>query len=176
MNPIKINIILFGIGNLGSSIINQVIEKQQELLDEKNIEIRFPVITNSTLAFFESEDKKNKWNADFTKSPAPFAIQNIIDYALDEALENLIAIDATTSSEILNSYTALIENGFNILAFNTNASNQQSAFYKEINTQLKKSDKKFLYPRRTNKITPTHLLNHIFKAISFTAIQQRQAS
>ena len=176
MNPIKINIILFGIGNLGSNIINQIIEKQQALLDEKNIEIRFPVITNSTLAFFESEDKKNRWNADFTKSSAPFAIQNIIDYTLEEELENLIAIDATNSFEILNSYTTLIESGFNILAFNTNASTQQSAFYKEINNELKKTDKKFLYQKRTNKITPSNLLNHIFKAISFTASQQRQAS
>jgi homoserine dehydrogenase len=55
MSTTKINIILFGIGNVGSTLINQVKESQKFFLEKKNIELRFPVITNSTLAFFEKE-------------------------------------------------------------------------------------------------------------------------
>jgi len=116
----KINLILFGIGKVGSALINQVIEQQKTLLEEKNIELVFAIITNSTLAFFEREGQKNRWDADFTKSPAPFSIQNIIDYVQEEELENLIAIDATASPEIIKSYKLLLENNFDILSVNSN--------------------------------------------------------
>lgn len=122
---IKISLILFGIGNVGSTLINQVIEQQQYLLAEKNIELVLAIITNSTLAFFQREDQKNRWDADFTKSPAPFTIQNIIDYTIEAELENLIAIDATSSSEIVKSYNLLIENNFKILSVNSNSTIEQ---------------------------------------------------
>lgn len=146
MSAIKINLILFGIGNVGSALINQVIGKQKSLLEEKNIELVFSIITNSTLAFFEREDQKNRWDADFTKLPAPFSIQNIIDYTKQEELENLIAIDATTSPEIVNSYDLLLENNFDILSVNSNIIGQQP------------------------EVTPLNLLNHILEiAENYTA-------
>jgi|GEM_PF-6694916 len=126
MSATKINLILFGIGNVGSALINQVIKQQHYLLEDKHIELVFAIITNSTLAFFEREDQKNRWDADFTKSPAPFAIQNIIDYATEAELENLIAIDATSSTEIVKSYNLLLENNFKLLSVNSNSTIEQS--------------------------------------------------
>lgn len=122
----KINLVLFGIGKVGSALINQVIEQQKTLLEEKNIELVFAIITNSTLAFFEREDQKNRWDADFTKLPAPFSIQNIIDYVKQEELENLIAIDATPSNEIIKSYNLLLENNFDILSVNSNITSPET--------------------------------------------------
>lgn len=60
MQALRINIILFGIGNVGSALINQIIESQQFYKDKRNIDLRFPVITNSTLAFFEKEGVENR--------------------------------------------------------------------------------------------------------------------
>jgi aspartokinase/homoserine dehydrogenase 1 len=58
MPTLRINIVLFGIGNVGSTLINQVLQAQDFFLQQKNIELRFPIITNSTLAFFEKEGVK----------------------------------------------------------------------------------------------------------------------
>lgn len=176
MSVIKINLILFGIGNVGSALINQVIEQQQILLEEKNIEIVFPIITNSTLAFFERENQRNRWDADFTKSPAPFSIQNIIDYTEEEELENLIAIDATTSAKIVNSYNLLLQNNFNILSINTNSSIQNTEFYAEINNSLKKSDKKFIYQNKQSEVTPTNLFNHILEIANYYTTRKLQTA
>ena len=65
MSKIKINIVLFGIGNVGSTLINQVLESQKFFLEKKNIELRFPVITNSSHAFFEKEGEINSWETHF---------------------------------------------------------------------------------------------------------------
>ncbi|MFY0484046.1 hypothetical protein ACI6PS_15725 [Flavobacterium sp. PLA-1-15] len=150
MSAIKINLILFGIGNVGSALINQVIQQQKSLLQEKNIELVFAIITNSTLAFFEREGQKNRWDADFTKSPAPFTIQNLIDYAKEAELENLIAIDATTSAEIINSYDLLLQNNFDILSVNSNSTLQEP------------------------EVTPENLINQILQIATLYVAQKRQ--
>ncbi|HOD09638.1 MAG TPA: aspartate kinase, partial [Flavobacterium sp.] len=74
MSTLRINVILFGIGNVGSTLINQVIESQKFFLEKRNIDLRFPIITNSTLAFFEKEGVINQWEANFAQSAIPFRI------------------------------------------------------------------------------------------------------
>ena len=145
MSALKINIVLFGIGNVGSTLINQVIESQKFFLEKRNIDLRFPIITNSTLAFFEKGGLKNQWEANFAQSAIPFRIEDIIEYVQAQQLENLIAVDATASSEIIKNYITLIQNGFDIVAANKKANTIHYDFYKELRRNLKKFDKNFLY-------------------------------
>lgn len=145
MSALRINVVLFGIGNVGSTIINQVIESQNFFLEKRNIDLRFPIITNSTLAFFEKDGLKNQWEANFAQSAIPFRIEDIIEYVQEQQLENLIAVDATASSEIIKNYIPLIQNGFDIVAANKKANTLHTDFYKELRRTLKKYDKTFLY-------------------------------
>jgi homoserine dehydrogenase len=145
MSVLRINIILFGIGNLGSALIQQVIESQHYFLKAHNIELRFLIITSSRLAFFEKEGLINNWESNFTQLSIPFKIQDIIEYTKNKGLDNLIAIDATTGSELVKSYVSLIQNSFNIVAANKTANIIHQDFYDEIRINLKKFDKEFLY-------------------------------
>jgi aspartokinase/homoserine dehydrogenase 1 len=145
MSALRINIVLFGIGNVGSTLINQVIESQKFFLEKRNIDLRFPIITNSTLAFFEKEGIKNQWEANFAQSAIPFRIEDIIEYVQEQQLENLIAVDASASSDIVKNYIPLIQNGFDIVAANKKANTIHTDFYKELRRNLKKHDKSFLY-------------------------------
>ena len=145
MSTLRINIVLFGIGNVGSTLINQVIESQKFFLEKRNIDLRFPIITNSSLAFFEKDGLKNQWEANFAQSAIPFRVEDIIEYVQEQQLENLIAVDATASSDIVKNYIPLIQNGFNIVAANKKANTLHNEFYQEIRRNLKKFDKTFLY-------------------------------
>ena len=145
MSALRINVVLFGIGNVGSTLISQVIESQKFFLEKRNIDLRFPIITNSTLAFFEKDGIKNQWEANFAQSAIPFRIEDIIEYVKELDLENLIAVDATASSEITKNYIPLIQNGFDIVAANKKANTIHFDFYKELRRNLKKFDKSFLY-------------------------------
>jgi aspartokinase/homoserine dehydrogenase 1 len=145
MSALRINIVLFGIGNVGSTLVNQVIESQKFFLEKRNIDLRFPIITNSTLAFFEKNGLKNQWEANFAQSAIPFRIEDIIEYVQEQQLENLIAVDATASQDIIKNYIPLIQNGFNIVAANKKANTLHFDFYKELRRNLKKYDKTFLY-------------------------------
>jgi homoserine dehydrogenase len=145
MSALRVNVILFGIGNVGSTLLNQVIESQQFFLEKRNIDLRFPIITNSTLAFFEKDGIKNQWEANFAQSAIPFRVEDIIEYVQEQELENLIAVDATASSEIIKSYIPLIQNGFHIVAANKKANTLHLDFYNELRRVLKSFDKTFLY-------------------------------
>jgi aspartokinase/homoserine dehydrogenase 1 len=145
MSTLRINIVLFGIGNIGSTLINQVIESQKFFFEKRNIDLRFPIITNSTLAFFEKEGLKNQWEANFAQSAIPFRIEDIIEYVQEQELENLIAVDATASSDIIKNYIRLIQNGFNIVAANKKANTLDTNFYREIRRNVDKNGKTFLY-------------------------------
>ena len=145
MSALKINVVLFGIGNVGSTLIRQVIESQKFFLEKRNIDLRFPIITNSTLAFFEKDGIKNQWEANFAQSAIPFRIEDIIEYVQEQQLENLIAVDATASSEIIQNYIQLIQNGFDIVAANKKPNTIHFDFYKELRRNLTKFDKTFLY-------------------------------
>lgn len=159
MSVLRINIVLFGIGNVGGSLIQQVLESQRFFQEKYNIELRFPIITNSSLAFFEKDGLINTWEANFTQSAVPFRIEDIIEYTTNQGLENLIAIDATSSQELVKSYISLIQNGFNIVAANKTANILHHDFYNEIRRNLKKFDKDYLY--ETNVSAGLPILNTV---------------
>lgn len=145
MSVLRINIILFGVGNVGSALIQQVIENRIYFLEEHNIELRFPIITSSSLAFFEKEGLINNWESNFSQLSIPFKIQDIMAFSKKQGLENLIVVDATSGSTLAKSYISLIQNGFNIVSANKTANILHQDFYTEIRRNLKKFDKEFLY-------------------------------
>lgn len=165
MSAIRINIVLFGIGNVGSTLINQVIESQKFFLEKRNIELRFPIITNSTLAFFEKDGAKNQWEANFAQSAIPYTIDDIIEYVQEQQLENLIAVDATASEDIIKNYLPLIQNGFNIVAANKKANTLHTDFYRELRRNLKKYDKSFLYETNVGAGLPVvNTINDLYQS------------
>ena len=145
MSTLRINVILFGIGNVGSTLINQVLESQQFFLEKRNIDLRFPIITNSTVAFFEKDGIKNQWEANFQQAAFPYSIEDIVEYVQTNNLENLIAVDATASEDLIKFYIPLIQNGFSIVAANKKANTLHTDFYKELRLNLLKFDQSFLY-------------------------------
>lgn len=145
MSVLKINIILFGKGNVGKELLNQLISNQKKIIEQRNIEIQFPIITNSRLAYFEPNGADENWESNFALSAIPYKMEDIFEYVAIHSLENIIAIDLTDSEEIVEDYIPLIQNGFHIVAANKNANTSSIAFYKELRRNLELYGKTFLY-------------------------------
>lgn len=129
---VKINIVLFGIGNVGSTLINKAIKNKKILVEDKGVDLRFPVITNSTVAFFEQEGKPHAWEANFIEFAIPFKFEDVLEYLFNAGLENVVAIDATASPQVVEYYLPLIEAGFNMLTVNTELEKFPPGYRKEI--------------------------------------------
>ncbi|MGO3707976.1 MAG: aspartate kinase [Mesonia hippocampi] len=140
-----INIVVFGIGNVGSTLVNQLIALKEIWENEREIELNIPVILNSTLAFYTKEGASSGWETNFEKFGVPYRLPEVVTYIKEQKLENLIAIDVTASAKIVEAYPYLIENGFHIIAANKVANTKSQQFYKELRELLKVNQRKFLY-------------------------------
>ena len=141
----KVNIVLFGVGNVGSVLIKQVLALREKLEKEGDLEINIPVIVNSTTAFFEKHGVRSSWEADFQNFGVPYKLQDIIDYVRKNEFENLIAVDATASDKLVYNYTHLIRNGFHLVAANKIANTLSLEFYNNLRTELREYNRHFLY-------------------------------
>ena len=116
----KINIILFGIGATGSALINKVQKERKNLEIENRIAVRFPVITNTTVAFFEKEGANFSWEANFIQFGVPFKMEDILLYVIDNELENVVIVDATPSLQLTDAYIEFLRSGFSVVSINEN--------------------------------------------------------
>ena len=140
-----IHIVLFGIGQVGSTLINQINEAKPRLQQHQNLQLRIPIIANSKLAFYDKEGISNSWETDFETFSVPYKIDEIIQFVKKQKFDNLIAIDATASAAFTKNYITLIENGFNIVSANKVANSLDYEFYEVLRNTLKKYNKSFLY-------------------------------
>ncbi|WP_026837602.1 aspartate kinase [Gillisia sp. JM1] len=141
----KINIVLFGVGNVGSALINQILEARSKILNSSQLEINIAVLVNSKIAFYNNNTINNSWEADFKTYGYPYKLSHILNHVKKEKLTNLIAVDATASEDFVKNYKELIRNGFHIVAANKTANTLSDKFYKELRIELKKHNKQFLY-------------------------------
>ncbi len=140
-----INIVLFGVGNVGSTLINQILSLKEQLGETGELELNLPVILNSRNAFFEEKGVTTSWEADFKTFGVPYKLKDVIEYLKQHNFENLIAVDATASEELVANYPFLIKSGFHIVAANKVANTLSTEFYLNLRKDLKKYNKQFFY-------------------------------
>ncbi|MEG9328865.1 aspartate kinase [Salinimicrobium catena] len=141
----KIHIVLFGTGNVGSSLIQQILTAGEHLKEQEGLELKIPVIANSTTAFFQKHHQKPSWETDFKVFGFPYKVEDVLDYVREQKYENLVAVDATASDDFVDNYFTLVKEGFHIVAANKVANTRSSAFYDELRKTLRKNNKFFLY-------------------------------
>lgn len=163
MSVKKINIILFGIEETGSSLITEVLSNQESLLENNNLDLRLPVITNSTVAFFEKPTVRNSWEANFIQFAVPFKIADIINFVQENELENLIAVDTSDTEHILPDYFDLLQNDFDIISANPLVQTFSADFKMALNNSIKKTEKDFVFVNPNEKYLSPKLLEQILK-------------
>ncbi|MDO1502545.1 aspartate kinase [Winogradskyella maritima] len=140
----QINLIIFGIGNVGSTLIKQILEQKDNITDLQKLDIRIPLIANSTHVFF-SDALTGSWSLDFEKFSEPYKFQDIIDFLQSNDFQHTIAIDATASTNFVKHYAQLIEAGCHIVSANKVANTLDIEFYKKLRKKLKEHNRLFLY-------------------------------
>lgn len=130
--PYTINIVLLGIGNVGSSLINKAIRQRKKLLKQQDINIRFSVIAGSQAAFFDKGFTKYSWETNLTDFPIPYDFEKLMRYAAGINPGNTIIIDTTSSSTLPLHYAGFLQQGFSVITVNKFARQQPSGFSEEL--------------------------------------------
>lgn len=137
----QINIAIFGIGNVGSTLIKQIAEFNKK--SHKNTLNVFS-IANSKLVLFEN-DATSGWSSNFQTQSIPYTLKDVYAFAKANSYKNLLAVDVTASSEFVTNYIDLVEHGFHIVTANKIANTLTYDFYQELRKTLEVNQKKFLY-------------------------------
>ena len=150
----QITLVVFGIGNVGSTLIKQLETSKQELYNKNKLKIAIPIVANSKQIFYSKNGASNFWESSFDSQSSPYKIQDVIDYVKRHRYKNVIAIDSTASDDLVKNYIRLIESGFHVISANKIANTLHYDFYKELRRALKKHSRLFLYETNVGAALP----------------------
>ena len=114
----KINIVIFGHGNVGGTLIEQILKSTKAIKERKQLDLRVFGIANSRKVLLNEKGITKNWKKNIQTKGKPYALQDIFEFAKRHHLENLIAIDNTASTDFVANYFELVENGFDLVSSN----------------------------------------------------------
>lgn len=140
----QIHLYIFGIGNVGSTLIDQVVQSHSFFKKYHGIDLRIVGLANSKRVLLDPSGITSTWKEDFgsqsqqRENDSFYKISNLYD-----AIK--IAVDATASKEVSISYPELLENDFNIVTANKIANTLSQDFYDQVRHILVKKNLQFEY-------------------------------
>ncbi len=141
----KINIAIFGHGLVGGALINQILKSKNDIEKRKNINLNVFAIANSRKLLLNKDGVGSSWQQDIESTSQESSMEDIITFAKTNHLENLIAVDNTSSSDFHENYVPLVEAGFDLVSSNKIANTISHEFYKDLRFQLEEHNKQYLY-------------------------------
>nr|WP_299385003.1 bifunctional aspartate kinase/homoserine dehydrogenase I [Allomuricauda sp.] len=141
----KVNLAIFGHGNVGGTLIDQILDSQKNIEERKGLELRVFSVSDSKKVLLNTKGVSKNWKGDLDKKGQTYQVSDVIAFAKEHHLENLIAVDNTASEEFVSHYDALINNGFDLVSSNKIANTLGYDYYKSIRKNLERNQKQYLY-------------------------------
>ncbi|WP_282123011.1 bifunctional aspartate kinase/homoserine dehydrogenase I [Algibacter mikhailovii] len=141
----KINVAIFGHGGVGGALINQILKSKDDIEKRKGINLNVFAIANSKKLLLNKNGVDVHWEENIKTTSQGSALEDVINFAKSNHLENLIAVDNTASAVFYQNYVPLVEAGFDLVSSNKVANTVSHEFYKDLRLQLKGHNKQYLY-------------------------------
>ena len=142
----KLNLAIFGKGNVGGTLIDQIVSNKQKVLKHRSLDLNIFAIASSKKLLLNTNGIGSRWREELKGSNIDgYSAQDVYDYAYENHLENLILVDTTAGKGLVNDYSFFIERGFDIVSANKIANTISYDFYTQIRQLLALKGKRFLY-------------------------------
>ncbi|MGB5499171.1 MAG: aspartate kinase, partial [Maribacter sp.] len=141
----KVNVAIFGHGNVGGTLIDQILKSSKTIEKRKGIAIHVFAIANSKKVLFNEKGIPKSWKSAIEEQGVKYQMKDIFAYAKKHHFENLIAVDNTASEDFVANYFEFVENGFDLVSSNKIANTLGFDYYQLLRAELSKHQKQYLY-------------------------------
>ncbi|WP_292008991.1 homoserine dehydrogenase [Chryseobacterium sp.] len=143
--PKTVHLAIIGHGNVGKTLIDQVLESAEEIKRRKKIDLKVVAVANSRKIAFNKKGFDEGWKNEIQGAESPSDIKELISFSKDNQLENLIVVDNTASKDFVKNYQALAENGFDLVSSNKIFNTLPIEEYRKLRYTLNKNNRRYLY-------------------------------
>ncbi len=127
------NVFIIGAGSIGTTLIEQIREKQAQLVSENNLHLNICGITNSKrMIFNEKGINLDNWREQLDNSNDAFSLKQLLEQIHSLELANSILVDVTASTTIASYYETIISSGIHIVTPNKKANTMEQDYYDQI--------------------------------------------
>ncbi|MBT8280567.1 MAG: bifunctional aspartate kinase/homoserine dehydrogenase I [Muriicola sp.] len=141
----RINLAVFGHGNVGGTLLDQILNASDSIEKRKGIQLRVFALGNSKTVLLDKDGIRNDWKKDIIDEGKSYAISEVFDFAREHHLENLIAVDNTASEDFVAHYFDFVENGFDLVSSNKIANTLGYDYHHLLREELGRFQKQYLY-------------------------------
>ncbi|MCM4151832.1 bifunctional aspartate kinase/homoserine dehydrogenase I [Arenibacter sp. N53] len=141
----KVNLAIFGHGNVGGTLIDQILKSNKTIEKRKGININVFAVANSKKVLLNKNGISKNWKASMDTKAVPYKLSDIFKFAKDNHLENLIAVDNTANEDFVASYFDFVDNGFDLVSSNKIANTLRFDYYQLLREELARHQKQYLY-------------------------------
>ena len=143
--PKTVHLAIIGHGNVGKTLIDQILESSEDIRNRKKIDLKVVAIANSKKMAFNKTGFQKDWKDEILDSEISSSIDELISFSHHHQLENVIVVDNTASKTFVKNYPTLAENGFDLVSSNKIFNTLPISEYRNFRHILAKKNKKYLY-------------------------------
>ncbi len=141
----KVNLALFGHGNVGGTLLDQILKSARTIEKRKGIHLNVFALANSRKLLLNRHGVGKNWKTAIEEKGVPYRLEDVFEFARINHLENLIAVDNTASEEFVARYFDFVDNGFDLVSSNKIANTLGFDFYELLREELGRHQKQYLY-------------------------------
>ncbi len=142
----SLNLFMVGTGLIGSTLLKQIEQNSQYLLEEKNLNINLIGLTNSkTMVIDENGINLNKWQDCLKNSTDKANINKMVATMKAFNMPNTVFVDCTSNKEVVTHYPSILESIISIVTPNKIANSGSYTDYIDLKRIATKNAGKFMY-------------------------------
>lgn len=143
--PKTVHLVLIGHGTVGGTLVEQILDSEQDILRRKGIKLKMIAIANSQNIVFSEKGFARNWRQELARVERKNTLQDLFAFVKENQFENLILVDNTASKEFPKHYSQFAENGFDIVSSNKVFNTWSIEEYRNLRKVLEKNKRRYLY-------------------------------
>jgi aspartokinase/homoserine dehydrogenase 1 len=147
LSPIKtLNVFYLGVGNIGKTLLRQIQEHEQYLLENNRLRIQVIAITNTRkMVIREQGIPFSDWESLFETDAVPANLDAFFARMKSLNLPNSVFIDNSASASVVRHYEGVLASSISIVTCNKLGNSGPYAQYRRFKDAERKHDVDFLY-------------------------------